>query len=954
MRLLVISVFISIAFNLSGQDLQKTLENGANYYNEGNYKAAYAEFNSVLEITNDQYFAWAGAGLCELYSGNFNSAQTKLVNSYWIENGDPIALHGLAFIEIIKNENQEKANEMMLMAVRLWMSNDDFTNFKDDCEKIESKFGAGITDELEKYAGLKFAEMNYGKDMAEINQRFFASLEKLQKGDVNSGIEDFDKLLADMLALNPPLLDNYAEVCNALTFYMEQNGQWDKAFEYAEKGYRLIQDKKLNSPFYQTNLLVKMCGQYNYYGQYDKVLGLTQEAMAYVSMTNPVTYTLGDLINARLAAFSTKYTNTMVLSEKQDYVDEAKELYELTNSIKSNPDYYKFQASLELMKAHLATTSSANRSIGIRYGEEAKELALKSNNQNQLNAVGGNLAIAYFQRGDHEKAKSVSKEVAEKEYELGDWKNANITYTNLGAMYLFDDQLNEAIAPLERAISITEELRGNVPIESRMDYLNLESSSYSFLNQALARLNKSEKLYQSLERSRGRVLAERMGGNSDVAPSVSWVQSNLKAEEALLMYSITEPGAVAISVVTKDRVSSIYKHDEYFIDNLKKHFSQAYQIALNLDQDRNGVFNPFEEEGLKGMAEVTSVMRHLLQDHKSTMGVQASVKSDLLNAFYDYLIAPALPHLSGVNSLIISPDDFLGFIPFEALVDGSGNYLINDYAVQYIPSTTVWRSIKDRKYSESRKNMIAFGGATYAPYTYNVKIAQDKFTFQQLLVDVDEAFDKRSSQRPNYAALGVTGKSWTYLPGTLAEVNKIEETIPGVEIHKGAEFSEKKIKGLSSSGQLKNYKVLHLATHGMVVPTVPELSTIITTLNATDANGEDGYLNQVEIADLKLNADFVALSACETGLGKVYAGEGVSGLMQSLFIAGANGMSVSLWAVSDQGTMYFMTGLYDLVFNQGFTYADGMNEMKRRFIRGDYGDTFKHPNYWAPYVYYGK
>ena len=467
--------------------------------------------------------------------------------------------------------------------------------------------------------------MNYGKDMSEINQRFFASLDILQKGDVNSSIAAFDKLLADMLVMTPPLLDNYAEVCNALAFYMEQNGQWEKAFEYAEKGYKLIQDKNLNSPFYQTNLLVKMCGQYNYYGQYDKVLGLTQQAIPKIKM-NPLTYTLGDFLNARLSAYSTKYTNTTVLSDKQDFVDEAKQLYDLSKSIKSNPDYYRFQASLELMKAYLATTNSTQRSIGIKYGEEAKQIALKNNNQGQLNAVGGNLAIAYFQKGDHAKAKSVSKEIAEKEYELGDWKNANITYTNLGAMYLYDNQLEEAIVPLQRAIDITEELRGNVPIESRMDYLNLESSSYSFLNQALARLNKSEALYESLERSRGRVLAERLNSIPSSTPDVTWVQSNLKAGEALLMYSVTEPGAVAISIVTKDKVSSVYNHDAYFIDNLKKHFSQAYQIALNFDKDRKGVFNPFEEEGLKGMAEVTSLMRHLLQDHNSTMGVQASVK----------------------------------------------------------------------------------------------------------------------------------------------------------------------------------------------------------------------------------------------------------------------------------------------------------------------------------------
>ena len=115
--------------------------------------------------------------------------------------------------------------------------------------------------------------------------------------------------------------------------------------------------------------------------------------------------------------------------------------------------------------------------------------------------------------------------------------------------------------------------------------------------------------------------------------------------------------------------------------------------------------------------------------------------------------------------MIISPDDFLGFVPFEALVDANGNYLIEKFGVQYIPSTTVWKSIMARHYSDNRKNMIAFVGATYAPYTYETKLARDKFTFQQLMINVEETFDKRGSQRPNYATLGVTGKSWSYLPG---------------------------------------------------------------------------------------------------------------------------------------------------------------------------------------------
>ena len=136
---------------------------------------------------------------------------------------------------------------------------------------------------------------------------------------------------------------------------------------------------------------------------------------------------------------------------------------------------------------------------------------------------------------------------------------------------------------------------------------------------------------------------------------------------------------------------------------------------------------------------------------------------------------------------------------------------------------------------------------------------------------------------------------------------------------------------------------------------------------------QDGYLRISEIEKLNIKSDFVNLSACETGLGKIYAGEGVVGLIHSFLIAGANAVSASLWSVEDSSTAKFMVGVYQLVENRGITYAKAINIMKRAFIRGqvsvdsfdlsrrlDIGDNnFSKPNklsnpfYWAPFVYYG-
>ena len=158
------------------------------------------------------------------------------------------------------------------------------------------------------------------------------------------------------------------------------------------------------------------------------------------------------------------------------------------------------------------------------------------------------------------------------------------------------------------------------------------------------------------------------------------------------------------------------------------------------------------------------------------------------------------------------------------------------------------------------------------------------------------------------------------------------------------------MKDLSRSGELSSFRIIHFATHGIVVPEFPELSAIVLSQNIQATAEDDGYLTMKEIFELDLNADFVNLSACETGLGTIFAGEGVVGLNQAFLVAGADGLSVSLWSVADRSTMEFMIGLYELVTGESLSFHTAMTEMKRRFIKDG---TYSRPFYWAPFVYYG-
>jgi len=156
---------------------------------------------------------------------------------------------------------------------------------------------------------------------------------------------------------------------------------------------------------------------------------------------------------------------------------------------------------------------------------------------------------------------------------------------------------------------------------------------------------------------------------------------------------------------------------------------------------------------------------------------------------------------------------------------------------------------------------------------------------------------------------------------------------------------------LAIDPQLSQYRIIHLATHGIFNGEDPADSGII--LSLVDAKGTpiNGFLRLNEIFNLNLPAELVVLSACETGLGKEIKGEGLVGLTRGFMYAGTPRVLVSLWKVDDQATAEMMTRFYKLIFEKKLPPAQALREAQ---LQMQNETEWKSPYYWSAFVLEGE
>ncbi|HSE33811.1 MAG TPA: CHAT domain-containing protein [Pyrinomonadaceae bacterium] len=192
------------------------------------------------------------------------------------------------------------------------------------------------------------------------------------------------------------------------------------------------------------------------------------------------------------------------------------------------------------------------------------------------------------------------------------------------------------------------------------------------------------------------------------------------------------------------------------------------------------------------------------------------------------------------------------------------------------------------------------------------------------------------------------GLSIARLPFTRQEADQILAVSPAASNLKAVDF--RATRSLAISEELSKYRYVHFATHGYLDSARPDLSAIVLSLVDQQGKPQDGFLRSHDIFNLKLPAELVVLSACETGLGKDVKGEGLVGLTRGFMYAGARRVTVSLWNVNDKATATLMANLYTGILKARKTPAAALRAAQMEMMRSK---QWASPYYWAAFVMQG-
>ncbi|NEP62493.1 MAG: tetratricopeptide repeat protein, partial [Symploca sp. SIO2G7] len=523
----------------------------------------------------------------------------------------------------------------------------------------------------------------------------------------------------------------------------------------------------------------------------------------------------------------------------------------------------------------------------------------------------GNLGNAYYSLGEYAQAIDYHQQSLAIKREIGDKDGEGVALNNLGLALFESGNLTEAETTLRTGIDVWESLREQLGENDawKVSIFEGQAPIYRTLQQVLIAQNQPLPALEIAERGRARafveLLARRIATTSDSAnspitpPTIEQLRQIAKQQNATLVeYS-------RITDEFKIKGKEEWKESELYIWVIKPTGEVTF---------RRSDLKPLWQQDNTSLAQ-------LVTNTRQSMGVgdrslYASFEplpdqTERLKQLHQLLIEPIAQYLptNPDERVIFLPQSSLFLVPFPALQDASGEYLIEKHTILTAPAIQVLELTREQKNKGAGGDMLIVGNPTMPSVV--TKVGEDP---QQL----------------------------SNLPGAEQEAVAIAKLFNTQAITGNQATKSAILPKLSNAG------IIHLATHGLLddfrglgIPGAIAL--------APDGTGKlnDGLLTAGEIFDLDLNAELVVLSACDTGRGRI-TGDGVIGLSRSLITAGVPSIIVSLWSVPDAPTADLMSEFYRN-FQQTGNKAQALRQAMLTTMK-----THPNPQDWAAFTLIGE
>ncbi|MEG4212146.1 tetratricopeptide repeat protein [Microcoleus sp. S13_B4] len=521
----------------------------------------------------------------------------------------------------------------------------------------------------------------------------------------------------------------------------------------------------------------------------------------------------------------------------------------------------------------------------IEYAQQQLAIAREIKDRQSEGAALGSLGSAYLYLGDYAKAIEYAQQQLAIAREIKDRPSEGIALNNLGFALSKSGNLPAAEKTLLDSIKVSESLRAGLDDANKVSIFETQTSPYLTLQEVFIAQKKTNEALEIAERGRARafveLLASRQAPSASAQttinpPNIQQIQQIAKEQNATLVeYSTIWNEALYIWVIKPTGEITFRSLDLKSLNINLREATEQTRVSAALGTRGLNEQDTALAEMIRGTREELGVSAAGDIANKQTANPPASTTANSriiypqLQQSYQLLIQPIADLLpTDPNApIIFIPHQSLFLVPFVALQDPTGQYLIEKHTILTAPAIQILQ------------------------LTHQSRQKVRQLSLQNNLVVGNPIMPK----------IGTPPHQLEPLPGSEREAIIIAQLL------KTKPLTGSQATKASIVQQMLKARIIHLATHGLLNEV--KRGDLPGAIALAPSGNDDGLLTSSEILDLKLNAELVVLSACNTGRGKL-TGDGVVGLSRALISAGVPSIIVSLWFVPDDPTAELMAEFY--------------------------------------------